>query len=142
MSTTMTTPWHEVDFWDLEDTDAVEELEVRSLSEVAAEARQGEEALRDRFDVLADELAAATRGMSSTRRAVRHPAFRDILALGNDAIPYLVERLERDETRPIWLRLLGLLTSFQPGAGAESIDESAKAWIRWHKHGGASPGGS
>ena len=85
------------------------------------------------FVELADELAAATRGLSSTRRAMRHPAYGEILAMGNVSIPWLLERLERPGDRPLWLRLLGSLTPFEPGAGRETISDAAVAWIEWGK---------
>lgn len=85
------------------------------------------------FDELADELAIASRGLSSTRLAYRHPAYVEIMALGEQSIPWLVERLETPGDRPIWLRMLGSMTRFQPGAGSETIPEAAAAWIRWNK---------
>jgi hypothetical protein len=83
------------------------------------------------FEVLAHELAADAQGVSSTRRLRRHPAYVEILALGDRAIPLLLRRLERRDARPVWLALLGSLTSFQPGAGRETIEDAAADWIRW-----------
>jgi hypothetical protein len=87
--------------------------------------------LRDSFNVLADELEEAAAGLSSTRRALRYPAFVEILALGDSVVPEVIERLRISENRPLWLRVLGTLTPFPPGAGASTIDEAADAWIRW-----------
>jgi hypothetical protein len=85
------------------------------------------------FDELADELAYATRGLSSTRLASEHPAYAEIMVMGDRVIPWLVERLETPGDRPIWLRVLGSLTRFQPGAGKDTISEAANAWITWAK---------
>jgi hypothetical protein len=85
------------------------------------------------FVELADELAAAARGLSSTKRAARHPAYGEILAMGDAAIPWLIERLEKPGDRPLWLRLLGSLTPFEPGAGRETISDAALAWVEWGK---------
>jgi len=85
------------------------------------------------FEELADELAEATRGLSSTRLAYRHPAYQEILAMGELVIPWLLERLDTPGDRPIWLRLLGSLTRFQPGAGSNTIPEAAAAWVTWGK---------
>jgi hypothetical protein len=85
------------------------------------------------FDELADELAYAARGLSSTRLASDHPAYAEILAMGEKAIPWLLARLETPGDRPIWLRLLGSLTRFQPGAGKDTIPEAAAAWVTWGK---------
>lgn len=89
-----------------------------------------------RFALLADELAEATGVMSSTRRAMRHPAYIEILALGEPAIPLLVRRLSDAWSRPLWLRLLGSLTTFQPGANQETVPEAAAEWMRWAKRRG------
>ena len=106
---------------------------------MVARSKMGDELdARMTFELLADELAVATLGMSSTRRATGHPAYREILALGESSIPYLVDRLDDELDRPIWLRLLGSLTSLQPGAGKDSIAEAADAWVRWTKARGRS----
>jgi hypothetical protein len=85
------------------------------------------------FEELADELSDATRALSSTRLALGHPAYAEIMAMGERCIPWLIERLETVGDRPIWLRLLGSLTRFQPGAGQETVPEAAAAWIRWNR---------
>lgn len=111
-----------------------EEMEIddRPLSR-NAESRADCEAddLRDRFDGLAEELEQAAAGLSSTRRAMVHPAFTEILALGDEVIPKCVNRLKTTSNRPLWLRVLGTLTPFSPGAGQQSIDAAAEAWLRW-----------
>jgi hypothetical protein len=130
-------PGYDIDLWDDED----ESRETRSPSALAVlssrdDVNEGAAARHDDkllFDELADELAGAARGMSSTRLALGHPAYVEILALGDQAIPWLLERLASAGDRPIWLRLLGSLTRYQPGAGMETIPEAAAAWIRWGK---------
>lgn len=90
-------------------------------------------AIRDSFEELADELEESTAGLGSTRRAISDPAFVEILALGDSVIPQVVNRLTTSHNRPLWLRLLGTLTSSPPGAGQATIDEAADAWIRWQQ---------
>lgn len=98
---------------------------------VEDDADTGATWVREEFDYLADELAAASIAVSSTRRLRSHPAYIGILSLGGQAIPLLLERLRTGETRPTWLSLLGLLTKLPPAAGAETIDEAADAWLTW-----------
>ena len=102
-------------------------------TEAREDRQEGDDQVRQFFEELADELAHATRGLSSTRLARRHPAYAEIMALGERSIPWLVERLDTPGERPIWLRLLGSLTRFQPGAGKDTIPEAAEAWIQWNK---------
>lgn len=87
--------------------------------------------IRDDFNDLADELEEAAAGLSSTRRAMAHPAFAEILALGAPAIEASLDRLRVSSNRPLWLRVLGSLTAFPPGVGESTIDDAADAWIRW-----------
>lgn len=122
--------------WDLEP----DEGEASPPSRPGPPRRRVKNPLRDEFDLLADELVQAAGGASSTRRAMREPAARDIVAMGPAVIPLLVERLDQSGYRPLWLRLLGTLTSFQPGAGEETVDDAARAWIRWSKRGGVDAG--
>jgi hypothetical protein len=128
-------PDYEADLWDDEDVlsgeeEASHKAPLDALQPVADDADEPDRLL---FDLLADELVEATSGMSSTRRAARHPAYGEILALGDRAIPWLLLRLEEPGERPLWLRLLGALNRIQPGAGQETVAESAQAWIRWGK---------
>jgi hypothetical protein len=92
--------------------------------------------LRTEFELLAAELSDAARALSSTRRAINHPAYGEILSMGTSAIPLLLDRLRHDGNRPLWLRLLGSLTTLQPGAGRETIEEAAEAWLTWAKRDG------
>jgi hypothetical protein len=85
------------------------------------------------FEIFAAELSDAAGVVSSTRRLMRHPAYLAILALGERAIPLILKRIEAGDDQPVWLRLLGSFTSFQPGAGQETIADAAAAWVRWGK---------
>ncbi|MCW2570273.1 MAG: hypothetical protein JWO88_331 [Frankiales bacterium] len=119
------------DFWADEAEESASSRDLSPLETLRSSVSIDDDARRTQFAELADELEIATAGLSSTRRASRHPAYGEILAMGDVAIPWLLERLEAPGARPLWLRLLGTLTSFQPGAGQETISESAKAWLRW-----------
>jgi hypothetical protein len=125
-------PIFEADLWS-DDDDTPEAVPATALSALSAaeESRDdarfdGERAL---FNELADELAEATRGLSSTRLAARHPAYSEILALGDQAIPLLLERVRDPGDRPLWLHLLGSLTPFPASAGKDTVAEAAAAWV-------------
>jgi hypothetical protein len=134
-----------VDVWRLDDD---EEETPLGLTESASSTIRGadggqdesyardahDEWVRAEFEDLADELAEAAIGMSSTRRLLKHPAYTGILALGDEAIPLLLDRLRTGENRPAWLTVLGSLTTLPPAAGASTIDAAANAWLRWQRH--------
>jgi hypothetical protein len=146
-----------VDVWALEDDGEFDELPTlhEALEEVWVAAPRGvrsgettktgdgtdppanvkdDDSIAAEFQLLAEELEAAASGVSSTRRLMGHPAYSEILALGNDAIPLLLDRLRTGRNRPTWLTLLGSLTVLPPSAGKDTIDEAAETWLRWHKH--------
>lgn len=134
----------EVDSWDLsfDDPETAESSRAGAGSESAPEAllsalnprdRFHDRTTADEFYVLADELEEAASAASSTRSVMVHPVYAEILELGKPALPLLIERLDDTRNRPIWLRLLGSLTTFHPGAGRETIPEAVAAWRRWAK---------
>lgn len=127
----MVAPRRSVDVWEDEDQPYFQPLFENADAPVEDEADTGASWVREEFDYLADELAAASIAVSSTRRLRSHPAYIGILSLGGEAIPLLLDRLRAGETRPTWLSLLGLLTKLPPAAGAETIDEAADAWLTW-----------
>jgi hypothetical protein len=94
-------------------------------------ADEKETSIQTRFSELAEELEERAAGLSATRRAMKFPAFNEILALGDAVLPEVIARLKTSDNRPLWLRVLGTLTPFPPGAGAETVDDAAAAWIRW-----------
>lgn len=87
----------------------------------------------DAFALLADDLEAAMLVAGSTRRLAQHPAYTEVLAMGDKAIPLLLARLAYPGARPLWLRLLGSLTAYEPGAGKRTVHEAAAAWVKWGK---------
>ncbi|MDD1677759.1 MAG: hypothetical protein LUO93_01060, partial [Methanomicrobiales archaeon] len=114
-----------LEYWELDEPVDEAPLLPRQAPIDWAAADEAED-LRAQFDLLSDELEEAAAVLSSTRRAMRHPAYLGILAMGEDAIPLLIKRLEVSRKRPILLRLLGSLTTFQPGAGRETISDATR----------------
>jgi hypothetical protein len=121
------------DFWGEDSEVGVAGLDAHPLEIVDSGPSQRRRGSDDEvlFSELACELASATAGFSSTRRAGRHPAFGEIIAMGDRAVPFLLDRLEVAEARPLWLRLLGVLTGFRPDAGEETVSAASEAWLDW-----------
>jgi hypothetical protein len=129
-------PVADVDYWEDEDCDLRDDTGEQLLDRVSGAIDRARSDTNAIFDLLADDLESAMLVAGSTRRLMRHSAYTEILAMGEDAIPLLLERLGRPGARPLWLRLLGSLTTFQPGAGQSTVPEAAAAWITWGKLGG------
>ena len=137
MSTaTLTQPleeFPEADYWGDEDLDHSGANDHNLLDRVSEAIGASETDQRMVFELLADELERAMLGAGTTRRITRQPAYYEILNLGDRAIPLLLDRVRRPGARPVWLRILGDLTAYQPGAGQKTVPEAAAEWIRWGK---------
>ena len=89
------------------------------------------------FERLADEWEMATLFVSNISPFLEHPAYRQIIGMGEAAVPWLLARL--DEGRPAhWFVALFQLTGAKP-VPAESrgrIREMTAAWQEWGRRQG------
>jgi hypothetical protein len=95
----------------------------------------GEEAQRE-FDALASKWLRDTRLTSSLTRMVKHPAYQQIIAMGERAIPPILRDLER-EPKP-WGPALHAITGANPvpAEDAGRIKAVARAWLTWARENG------
>jgi hypothetical protein len=111
-------------FFRWEDTsDASQEL-------FAGDADQAE------FDRLDRRWTEETQVLSSLDRMVRHPAYQQIIAMGERAIRPILRDLEREPR--MWGPALHAITGALPvpAADAGKVARVAKAWIAWAKDNG------
>ena len=102
----------------------------------AIEAAVVDPALAARFQQLVSEWKAGTAGLSSPRAITRHPAFGQIVALGEPILPLIFRDLR--DNGGWWYPALRTLT------GANPVPESARgklrlntaAWLRWGEENG------
>lgn len=89
-----------------------------------------------RFHRLAATWLAETAYISSTNDLVGHPAFQEIVAMGDAAVPLLLRELERRTGH--WHRALRQITGADPVPAADrgNIDKAAEAWLRWGREQG------
>jgi hypothetical protein len=87
-----------------------------------------------RFDGMAERWIAETAAQSSLVRIFSHDAYLEILTLGRDAIPRLLERLDDEPER--WVGALRIITKEPIGADATSAQEAVTAWRRWGREHG------
>jgi hypothetical protein len=69
--------------------------------ELAAQATATQTA-EQRFAELAEKWEYGTRFTSSVTRITKHPAYREIIAMGKQAVPFIVKRLEHGPVRWAW----------------------------------------
>jgi hypothetical protein len=89
-----------------------------------------------RFAELASTWRADTEYLSSPAAMADHPAYREIIAMGEPAIPLILAELE---ARPdFWFEALRALTGENPVPieSRGNVNAMASAWLEWgHSHG-------
>ena len=95
---------------------------------------QSRVSLRERFNALADEWVTATRLSSSVTETCMHPAYQQIIGLGPDVLPLILEDVVAGELH--WGWALRALIGQDAAAGAETLCAARDAWIRWGRSNG------
>jgi len=92
-----------------------------------------EESIEQRFQRLADTCHKAVAHHSSSSIRTNHPAYQEIICMGEAVVPLLLRDLEK--TRRHWFAALHAITGADPvpPEGAGRIAKMAEAWLRWVK---------
>jgi hypothetical protein len=92
------------------------------------------EELARNFATLAVEWANATILMSSLEQTVLHPAYQQIIGLGPDALPLILQELERSPA--YWFWALASIAREDAAADAADFDEARDLWLEWGREKG------
>lgn len=97
------------------------------------------ETLDQRFRRLEAEWKAETSHLSSNAAIVNHPAFREIVMMGEAVVPLMLRDLS--EHASLWVWALPELTGENPVEGSETgkIARMSEAWVRWGRQQGYLP---
>ena len=103
-------------------------------------ADSGGQALRARFDELADEWAQETRLQSSSTEIEIHPAYQRIIGMGPVALPFILDRLSSADRALV----LGTGRHLRRGSRRSRrtpvrVEAMAEAWLRWGRAKGLIP---
>jgi hypothetical protein len=74
---------------------------------------------------------ADTQFFSDARRIINHPAFQQIIGLGNEVVPFLLHDLQ---VRPsLWVWALPEITGENPilPTDAGNVRKMSDAWVQW-----------
>ena len=65
-----------------------------------------------------------------------HPAYREIISMGQEVVPLLLRDLEANQTH--WFRALHEITGADPirASDAGNIAKMAEAWLAWARENG------
>ena len=99
----------------------------------AAEAGTAEAALERRFLELAEQWHRETCFYSLSWQICDHPAYQEIIAMGEVALPWILRDLENRGGQ--WFQALREITGQSPIAAADRgrIPKMTAAWLRWGK---------
>jgi hypothetical protein len=94
------------------------------------------ESVEQKFQRLAAVWRTEMGHLSSLTKMFNHPAYQEIIALGEDVVPSLLRDLATEPEH--WFAALRAITGAQPvpPEGRGQIDKMAEAWLRWaNEHG-------
>jgi hypothetical protein len=102
---------------------------VRSLAE--GESPRWAKASEQRFTYLRDLWRAETAKLSSVTKKCTHPAYQEIIGMGEGAIPFILQDLK--DTQADWFWALTAITGQNPITedDAGNIDRMTQAWLKW-----------
>ena len=83
------------------------------------------------FKLLAEKWKRETAILSSVTKKLRHPAYRDIVALGEDVVPLILTELARRPDH--WFAALEEITRENPVPTADrrNFARAVEAWVKW-----------
>ena len=96
--------------------------------------REEAELIRAEFSSLANQWSQDTRHLSVISRAVAHPAHLRIVALGERALPLILEEL-RDRPNH-WFFALNAIANVDPVPPGANVSMAREAWLEWGRRGG------
>jgi hypothetical protein len=100
----------------------------REVSEVALLKSSS---LEDRFHQLVCRWRKETRAMSSTTDKVLHPAYQDIIGMGQAVVPLILREMDTHGGHWFWaLRHISQANPVPP-EDAGKIPRMTEAWLRW-----------
>ncbi len=94
------------------------------------------ETLEQRFHRLAATWDEATAYLSSMEEASKHPAYQEIIGMGQAVVPLLLRDLQEQHRH--WFIALRQITGAQPipKEAAGNVPQMVEAWVRWGKDNG------
>ena len=91
----------------------------------------GDLGIEHRFRQLVAQWKEETRFLSSIHEMVSHPAYLQIIGLGNQAVPLLLDELRREPDH--WFVALQAITGTNPipQSASGDVEKMTQAWLAW-----------
>lgn len=94
------------------------------------------ESVEQRFRRLEAIWEEETLYLSDAHRIIEHPAFQEILRLGEEVVPFMLRDLEKAPRHWVWAlpRITG--ANPVPASDGGNIRKMSEAWVRWGRENG------
>lgn len=89
---------------------------------------------REKFERLKSEWQEKTEMLSSISKKIKHPAYQEIIAMGEKVIPWILEELEREPGH--WFYALSVLSQADPVSAEDNFGQAVEAWLNWGRRKG------
>ena len=92
--------------------------------------------LKDRFENLKQQWEHDTMHRSDTESRVNHPAYREVVRMGKEVVPLIIEDIRNNGTAFWWFALLDILKEGPhiPEYARGRITLLNEMWVAWYDH--------
>ena len=87
------------------------------------------ETLESEFNTLSKQWRDETFFLSSLSEICFHPAYQTIMAMGKEAVPFILKDLEKQLNH--WFYALRYIARNDVANGAENLEDARQRWLTW-----------
>ncbi|AFY69548.1 hypothetical protein Pse7367_1254 [Thalassoporum mexicanum PCC 7367] len=84
-----------------------------------------------KFDALTSIWREETACFSSITKIIKHPAYQEIINIGAEAVPLILNDLEKEPDH--WFYALYKITGTNPVSPDSNFEQAAQEWLQWGK---------
>lgn len=104
----------------------------RTLLQDSSLSKQVE--LEKMFFTLAEQWRNETGMLSSPTKKLKHPAYQQIISMGEPVLPLILRELERNQDH--WFLALIAIAGENPVSPEDDFSQAVAAWLRWGREKG------
>lgn len=106
---------------------------MQTLNNVSICVNFADQEISHKFNYFAQQWQKDVEGLSSMSQMAKHPAYQEIINMGEKVIPFLLKDLEKNPL--YWLTALHTITGENPIKSEQKgrIKSMAQAWLDWGK---------
>jgi len=69
--------------------------------------------------------------LSSITKKIKHPAYQEIIAMGEKVLPWILQELQREPSH--WFSALSAIAKVDPVSADDNFEQAVEAWLNWGK---------